>query len=142
MFPHIQMIDMLPEGRIDAHCDNAKMFGAFTCGLNLSSSAVALRSAFVCGPAFQLQLVRFPISQPSELTLREILLPAQVMRFEQTKGHRHPDGSQRAYYDCFLPRRSCYLMSKDARWNYTHGVLASQADSSLGIHVSARWVTY
>lgn len=40
MFPHIQMIDMLPEGMIKAHCDNTKIFGAFTCGLNLSSEAV------------------------------------------------------------------------------------------------------
>jgi hypothetical protein len=61
MFPHVQMIDMLPEGRINAHCDNAKMFGAFTCGLNLSSAAVSLLSAFASGPAFRLQLVRFPI---------------------------------------------------------------------------------
>jgi hypothetical protein len=40
MFPHVQVIDMPPTGRINAHRDNMKMFGEFTTGLNLLSSAV------------------------------------------------------------------------------------------------------
>ena len=40
MFPHVQVIDMPASGRINAHRDNMKMFGEFTAGLNLLSSAV------------------------------------------------------------------------------------------------------
>ena len=40
VFPHAQFIDLLPEGRIEAHRDNVQQFGEFTGGLNLLSSAV------------------------------------------------------------------------------------------------------
>lgn len=40
MFPYVQVIDMPASGKIKAHRDNMKMFGEFTAGLNLLSSAV------------------------------------------------------------------------------------------------------
>ena len=40
MYPHAQLIDLLPEGGIGPHRDNFKLFGEFTAGLNLLSSAV------------------------------------------------------------------------------------------------------
>lgn len=40
MYPHVQLIDLPPEGRIHPHRDNMKLFGEFTAGLNLLSPAV------------------------------------------------------------------------------------------------------
>lgn len=40
LYPHTQLIDMHPDGEIHAHRDNLHLFGEFTAGLNLASSAV------------------------------------------------------------------------------------------------------
>jgi len=40
LYPHAQLIDLLPEGGIAPHRDNFKLFGEFTAGLNLTSSVV------------------------------------------------------------------------------------------------------
>jgi hypothetical protein len=40
VYPHAQVIDMPSRGRINAHRDNLKLFGEFTAGLNLLSTAV------------------------------------------------------------------------------------------------------
>jgi hypothetical protein len=99
LFPHIQMIDMEAEGFSKGHRDNHKFFGAFTCGLNLASSA--------------------------------------VMRFQELQ-HASGAGGHSATYDCPLPSRSLYLMSKDSRWNWTHAVLASGTACAHGTHKRTR----
>jgi len=40
IYPHAQLIDLEATGYISAHRDNMKLFGEFTAGLNLLSSAV------------------------------------------------------------------------------------------------------
>ena len=104
MFPHIQIIDLPAEGKINAHRDNArqkqsplhcdfqgsplklcvlqmKMFGEFTSGLNLLSSA--------------------------------------VMRFRPVEGQTAAGPA----YDVLLRPRTLYVMHADLRWQYTHEVL-------------------
>jgi len=60
-----------------------------------------------------------------------------VMRFQELKDGSGAGGHSTTY-DCPLPRRSLYLMSKDSRWNWTHAVLASGTSCAHGTHQRSR----
>jgi len=101
MYPHVQFIDLPPDGQIRAHRDNMKLFGEFTCGLNLLSSAV----------------MRFRPCRPT---------PTQGEEEEEGEAE---EGE--GVIDVLLRPRSLYVMHGPLRWHYTHEVLDAAASAEV-----------
>jgi len=83
LYPHAQLIDLLPEGRIAAHRDNFKIFGEFTAGLNLLSNAI-VRFRPYCADDAPAAEKAHPEVIDALLLPRTLYVMHDVMRWEWT----------------------------------------------------------
>lgn len=103
VLPHIHVLDLAGEGVIKPHVDSVRFCGSTIAGLSLLSDAV-------------MRLVRIDETQ-----------------YKDNAEYRNLNLTGKGFFvDILLPRRSLYIMSFTARYNFTHEVLGKQVTCFKG----------
>ncbi|KAM7348321.1 alpha-ketoglutarate-dependent dioxygenase alkB homolog 7, mitochondrial isoform 2-T5 [Cochliomyia hominivorax] len=109
IMPFIHILDLAPQGVIKPHVDSTRYCGHTIAGLSLLSDAV-------------MRLVRTKSSENSS-------------KDNETDAYRSQPKAileNNFYVDILLPRRSLYIMSHTARYNFTHEILANEESKFQG----------
>ncbi|KAI8125632.1 hypothetical protein FF38_05487 [Lucilia cuprina] len=104
IMPFIHILDLAPQGVIKPHVDSTRYCGHTIAGISLLSDAV-------------MRLVRTKESSTTSTNNNE-----------QDNYRNQPKAvlENNFYVDILLPRRSLYIMSHTARYNFTHEILANE----------------
>ncbi|XP_016965054.1 alpha-ketoglutarate-dependent dioxygenase alkB homolog 7, mitochondrial [Drosophila biarmipes] len=124
VMPYVHILDLAPDGVIKPHVDSTRYCGTTISGISLLSDSV-------------MRLVRTDAqryNQPSSGTAKEL----ESKGSEPDAAYRHQPAASlenNFYADLLLPRRSLYIMSHTARYNFTHEILAKEHSEFQGTPV-------
>ncbi|XP_032290726.1 alpha-ketoglutarate-dependent dioxygenase alkB homolog 7, mitochondrial isoform X2 [Drosophila virilis] len=113
IMPYVHILDLAPDGVIKPHVDSTRYCGNTISGISLLSDSV-------------MRLVR--------TDAEKYLQNSSNASTEDTSYRQQPEAllENNFYADLFLPRRSLYIMSHTARYNFTHEILGNEHSKFLG----------
>ncbi|XP_064552399.1 alpha-ketoglutarate-dependent dioxygenase alkB homolog 7, mitochondrial isoform X2 [Drosophila montana] len=113
IMPYVHILDLAPDGVIKPHVDSTRYCGNTISGISLLSDSV-------------MRLVRTDAEKYQQNSSN----PST----EDTSYRQQPKAllENNFYADLFLPRRSLYIMSHTARYNFTHEILGNEHSKFLG----------
>ncbi|KAH8286900.1 hypothetical protein KR018_007717, partial [Drosophila ironensis] len=120
IMPYVHVLDLAADGVIKPHVDSTRYCGTTISGISLLSDSV-------------MRLVRTDAQKYKQPSAGKAESNA-----ESDAGYRHqPSASleNNFYADLLLPRRSLYIMSHTARYNFTHEILAKEQSAFQGTPV-------
>ncbi|XP_070852181.1 alpha-ketoglutarate-dependent dioxygenase alkB homolog 7, mitochondrial [Drosophila suzukii] len=124
VMPYVHILDLAPDGVIKPHVDSTRYCGTTISGISLLSDSV-------------MRLVRTDAqryNQQATGTANEL----ESKGSEPDAAYRHQPAASlenNFYADLLLPRRSLYIMSHTARYNFTHEILAKEHSEFQGTPV-------
>nr|XP_036671994.1 alpha-ketoglutarate-dependent dioxygenase alkB homolog 7, mitochondrial [Drosophila suzukii] len=124
VMPYVHILDLAPDGVIKPHVDSTRYCGTTISGISLLSDSV-------------MRLVRTDAqryNQQATGTATEL----ESKGSEPDAAYRHQPAASlenNFYADLLLPRRSLYIMSHTARYNFTHEILAKEHSEFQGTPV-------
>ncbi|XP_017080164.1 alpha-ketoglutarate-dependent dioxygenase alkB homolog 7, mitochondrial [Drosophila eugracilis] len=124
VMPYVHILDLAPDGVIKPHVDSTRYCGTTISGISLLSDSV-MRLVRTDAQRYQQQSTSTASEQESKGS-------------ETDAAYRHqPEASleNNFYADLLLPRRSLYIMSHTARYNFTHEILAKEHSEFQGTPV-------
>ncbi|XP_017059466.1 alpha-ketoglutarate-dependent dioxygenase alkB homolog 7, mitochondrial [Drosophila ficusphila] len=124
IMPYVHILDLAPDGVIKPHVDSTRYCGTTISGISLLSDSV-------------MRLVRTDAQRYQQHSADAATEP-ESKGSEPDAAYRHqPVASleNNFYADLLLPRRSLYIMSHTARYNFTHEILAKEQSEFQGTPV-------
>ncbi|KAH8364264.1 hypothetical protein KR084_005072 [Drosophila pseudotakahashii] len=121
VMPYVHILDLAPDGVIKPHVDSTRYCGNTISGISLLSDSV-------------MRLVRTDAQRYHQQSTGSATEP-ELKGSESDAAYRHqPEASleNNFYADLLLPRRSLYIMSHTARYNFTHEILAKERSEFQG----------
>ncbi|KAH8380174.1 hypothetical protein KR009_009328 [Drosophila setifemur] len=128
IMPYVHILDLAPDGVIKPHVDSTRYCGTTISGISLLSDSV-------------MRLVRTDAQRYQQGAAGTATATASESKgtvAEDDAAYRHrPEASleNNFYADMLLPRRSLYIMSHTARYNFTHEILAKEHSHFQGTPV-------
>ncbi|XP_030571130.1 alpha-ketoglutarate-dependent dioxygenase alkB homolog 7, mitochondrial isoform X2 [Drosophila novamexicana] len=113
IMPYVHILDLAPDGVIKPHVDSTRYCGNTISGISLLSDSV-------------MRLVRADAEKYQQ--------NSSNASTEDTSYRQQPEAllENNFYADLLLPRRSLYIMSHTARYNFTHEILGNEHSQFLG----------
>lgn len=133
IMPYVHILDLAADGVIKPHVDSIRV-SLSNCRHNCIFNTFIYRSQY-CGNTIS------GISLLSDSVMRLVRTDAQKYKqnsssdnTEDTAYRQQPAAllENNFYADLLLPRRSLYIMSHTARYNFTHEILANEHSKFLG----------
>ncbi|XP_068149974.1 alpha-ketoglutarate-dependent dioxygenase alkB homolog 7, mitochondrial [Drosophila tropicalis] len=124
IMPYVHILDLAPDGVIKPHVDSTRYCGTTIAGISLLSDSV-------------MRLVRTDAQkyeQGESLNKAAESNENAATAAAETEAYRHQPAALKDdnfYADLLLPRRSLYIMSHTARYNFTHEILAKEESKFL-----------
>ncbi|EDV39408.1 uncharacterized protein Dana_GF24508 [Drosophila ananassae] len=116
IMPYVHILDLAPDGVIKPHVDSTRYCGTTISGISLLSDSV-------------MRLVRTDAKRYQQQSESKGTDDAAYRHRPEAKLENN------FYADLMLPRRSLYIMSHTARYNFTHEILAKEHSSYRGTPV-------
>ncbi|KAI8040627.1 alpha-ketoglutarate-dependent dioxygenase alkB homolog 7, mitochondrial [Drosophila gunungcola] len=126
IMPYVHILDLAPDGVIKAHVDSTRYCGTTISGISLLSDSV-MRLVRTDAQRYQQKSSGTAATEPES--------ESESKGSEPDAAYRHqPKASleNNFYADLLLPRRSLYIMSHTARYNFTHEILAKEQSEFQG----------
>lgn len=121
IMPYVHILDLAPDGVIKPHVDSTRYCGTTISGISLLSDSV-------------MRLVRTDAQRYQQQSESK---GTDVDATDDAAYRHRPEAKleNNFYADLMLPRRSLYIMSHTARYNFTHEILAKEHSSYRGTPV-------
>ncbi|KAL7734539.1 hypothetical protein ACLKA6_010854 [Drosophila palustris] len=122
IMPYVHVLDLAADGVIKPHVDSTRYCGNTISGISLLSDSV-------------MRLVRTDAEKYQQGSTNTVSKEANVNAEADDASYRHQPKTKlenNFYADLLLPRRSLYIMSHTARYNFTHEILANELSLFLG----------
>ncbi|KAH8296439.1 hypothetical protein KR054_006164, partial [Drosophila jambulina] len=120
IMPYVHILDLAADGVIKPHVDSTRYCGTTISGISLLSDSV-------------MRLVRTDAQRYQQSTKAD----SKDADTDAAYRHQPKEASleNKFYADLLLPRRSLYIMSHTARYNFTHEILAKEQSQFQGTPV-------
>ncbi|XP_034481814.1 alpha-ketoglutarate-dependent dioxygenase alkB homolog 7, mitochondrial isoform X2 [Drosophila innubila] len=122
IMPYVHVLDLAADGVIKPHVDSTRYCGNTISGISLLSDSV-------------MRLVRADAEKYQQSSTGTTSKENDVDADANDAAYRHQPEAKlenNFYADLLLPRRSLYIMSHTARYNFTHEILANERSLFLG----------
>ncbi|KAH8264822.1 hypothetical protein KR038_002521, partial [Drosophila bunnanda] len=127
IMPYIHILDLAADGVIKPHVDSTRYCGTTISGISLLSDSVMR--------LVRTDAQRYQQHQQSTTNAKET--ESKDADTDAAYRHQPKEASleNKFYADLLLPRRSLYIMSHTARYNFTHEILAKEHSQFQGTPV-------
>ncbi|XP_017021092.1 alpha-ketoglutarate-dependent dioxygenase alkB homolog 7, mitochondrial [Drosophila kikkawai] len=124
IMPYVHILDLAADGVIKPHVDSTRYCGTTISGISLLSDSV-------------MRLVRTDAQRYQQSGTNAKETDSQDADSDAAYRHQPKEASleNKFYADLLLPRRSLYIMSHTARYNFTHEILAKEHSQFQGMPV-------